>query len=217
MKRNCGSHIGMLAHAVFWMPYEIWLASTRGHYSELQNVVFGESRSLDIKKKKTPGLFPGYQTKRTPKCGFYLFLEGTLVESELVTLQNVTVNTSGLAWARRDAGQQTTGSELGLKGRVDLGTGLAGGDLALDRLGLGHSLGSGGGVLGLLSTSLTEGETVVGLVPLAERSGIDLDDGGLGQGVGAYQTISILQSSNTGSGSKTYGRARCWRGGKSRQ
>jgi hypothetical protein len=123
-------------------------------------------------------------TKKQTQFFDRLFLEGTVVESELLTLEDVSVDTSALAGARRDAGQQTTGSELGLKGGVDLGVHLTGGELALNRLGLGGRLSSGGGLLGLRTTLLSEGDTVVGLVPLTEGSGIDLDDGGLGQGVG---------------------------------
>lgn len=132
-----------------------------------------------------------------------LLLEGTSVELELFTLEDVSINTTGLAGARRDTGEDTTSSELGLEVRVDLGVDLASGELALDGLGLGDSLGglSGGGGLG--ATALAKGKTVVGLVPLTERSGIDLDDGGLGQGVGAFET-SAFSLRNSGLSLREY-------------
>jgi hypothetical protein len=122
-------------------------------------------------------------TKKQTQFFDRLFLEGTLVEGELLTLEDVSVDTSALTGAGRDAGQKTTGSELGLKGGVDLSVHLASGKLALNRLRLGGRLSSGSGLLGLRATLLSEGETVVGLVPLTEGGSIDLNDGGLGQGV----------------------------------
>lgn len=46
-----------------------------------------------------------------------------------------------------------------------------------------------GGIGGLCLPAAAEVGTVVGLVPLTEGGGIDLDDGGLGQGVGADQLV----------------------------
>lgn len=109
-----------------------------------------------------------------------------MVERELLTLKDVSIDTSGLARAGRDTGEDTSSGELGLEGGIDLGVDLAGGDLALDGLGLGDSLGGGKGLNGLGSATLSEGGSVVSLVPLTEGSGIDLDDGGPGQGVGAW-------------------------------
>lgn len=72
--------------------------------------------------------------------------------------------------------------------RVDLGGLLASSELALNGLGLGGSL---GGLSSLGTTALSNGLAVVGLVPLTERSGIDLNDGGLGQGVGTCMADSV--------------------------
>lgn len=47
----------------------------------------------------------------------------------------------------------------------------------------------GGGLGGLLLASPADGLAVVSLVPLSEGSGINLNDGGLGQGVGANQFV----------------------------
>jgi hypothetical protein len=109
-----------------------------------------------------------------------------LVESELLTLQDVTVAATGLAGSAGDNGVETTGLELLLEGRVDLaGGGEAGSLLLLDGVGLLHLL--GGGLL--LLASATKGLAVVSLIPLAERSGIDLDNGRLGEGVGADKLV----------------------------
>ena len=110
-----------------------------------------------------------------------------LVEGKLLTLKDITVNTTGLSWAGGDHGEKATGLELLLKGTLNLSVGgEALGVLLLDGLGLllllDHLTG-----LGLAATA--EVGTVVSLVPLAEWSGIDLDDGGAGQGVGADQLV----------------------------
>lgn len=110
-----------------------------------------------------------------------------LVESELLTLEDVAIGTAGLAGAGGDDGVETTGLELLLESGVDLATGgEAGSLLLLNRLGLLHLL---NGLTLLLLASTAEGLAIVGLVPLTERSGIDLDDGGLGQGVGADKLV----------------------------
>lgn len=110
-----------------------------------------------------------------------------LVEGELLTLQDVTVAAAGLAGAGGDDGVQTTGLELLLDGGLDLAvSGEAGSLLLLDGLALLDGL----LLLALLGLAPTaEGLAVVGLVPLAEGGGVDLDDGGLGQGVGADQLV----------------------------
>lgn len=115
-----------------------------------------------------------------------LLADGALVESELLTLEDVAVDTAALAGARGDNGEETTGLELLLDGALDLAGGLdAGLLLLLDRLALLDLLGLGA----LLLATAADGLAVVGLVPLAERSGIDLDNGGLGEGVGADQLV----------------------------
>lgn len=112
-----------------------------------------------------------------------------LVESELLTLQDVSITTSTLSWAGGDDGEKTTSLELLLQSRLNLSYGSKTlGVLLLDGLAL---LGVWLGHLssGLLLTSATEVLSVVGLVPLTERSGIDLDDGGSGEGVGSDQLV----------------------------
>ena len=116
-----------------------------------------------------------------------LLVHLALVEGKLLTLKDITVNTSRLSWAGGDNSEETTSLELLLKSRLDLAVGgEALGVLLLNGLGLllllDHLTG-----LGLAATA--EVGTVVSLVPLTEWSGIDLDDGGAGQGVGADQLV----------------------------
>jgi hypothetical protein len=122
-------------------------------------------------------------TQRSP----FLLPESTLVESELVTLKNVSVAATALAGAGRDDSVQTTGLELLLNGVLDLARGLQ----AL-RLLLGDCVGLLLVLLLLTGLGLppaAEGSTVVCLVPLSEWSSIDLDDGGAGQGVGTDELV----------------------------
>lgn len=117
-----------------------------------------------------------------------LLLQLLLVESQLLALENVPIATSALAWSRRDDGIQTTGLKLSLERGIDLALcGEALGVLLVHRLArLGLGLGSGAS---LLLTSATELLAVVCLVPLAEGGGINLDDGSLGQRVGADELV----------------------------
>ncbi len=110
-----------------------------------------------------------------------------LVESQLLTLQNVTVAAARLARTAGNDGVQATGLKLLLNGTLDLALGSkALGLLLLDRLALlGLVLLQ---ALGLLA-STAKGLAVVSLVPLTEGGGIDLDDGGAGQGVGTDKLV----------------------------
>lgn len=120
-----------------------------------------------------------------------LLVEFALVEGELLALQNVSIAATGLAGSAGNDGVEATGLELLLDGGLDLaGGGEAGGLLLLDGVGLLDvllDLALLGG-LGLLASS-AKGLAVVGLVPLAEGGGVDLDDGRLGQGVCADQLV----------------------------
>lgn len=114
-------------------------------------------------------------------------MELLLVESELLTLEDVAVAAAGLAGAAGDDGKEATGLELLLNDVFDLAAGgVALGLLLLDRLGALHLV--LGDTLGLLATA-TDGLAVVSLVPLTEGRGVDLDDGAAGQGVGAHQLV----------------------------
>lgn len=115
-----------------------------------------------------------------------------LVESKLLTLQDVAIHAAGLTGSAGDDGVQATGLELLLEGALDLTLGREAGSLlllnSLALLLLLSSLLALLGSLGLLASS-AEGLAVVGLVPLSERGGVDLDDGALGQSVGADQLV----------------------------
>ena len=118
-------------------------------------------------------------------------MELALVEGELLTLENVAVAAAGLAGAAGDDGVEAAGLELLLNGGLDLAAGGEAGGLLLldagallDLLGLLALLGG----LGALPPA-AEGLAVVGLVPLAEGGGVDLDDGALGEGVGADELV----------------------------
>jgi len=121
-----------------------------------------------------------------------LLVELALVEGELLTLKDVTVAATRLAGTAGDDGVETTSLELLLEDGVDLSAGgVALSLLLLNRLGL---LGVLGGVLALLGGLGTlsppaNGLAVVGLVPLPEGGSVDLDDGGLGQGVGSDKLV----------------------------
>ena len=126
-----------------------------------------------------------------------LLSELALVESELLTLQDVTIDTAGLTWSGRDNGVETTGLELLLQSGLNL---TLGGEslvvLLLDGLGL-LGVWLGDLLTGLLLTSTTKVGTVVSLVPLTEWSGIDLDDSGAGEGVGTDQlVVGWMESDN---------------------
>lgn len=114
-------------------------------------------------------------------------MELALVESQLLTLEDVAIAATALAGPRGNDGIQTTGLELLLQSGVDLAVGgVAGGLLLLDGLGLLDLL---LGLATLLLSATANGLAVVGLVPLTEGGSVDLDDGGLGQGVGADQLV----------------------------
>jgi hypothetical protein len=110
-----------------------------------------------------------------------------LVEGELLALQDVAIAAAGLAGTAGDDGVDTTSLELLLEGGVDLARGgEAGGLLLLDRLALLDLL-EGLALLDLATAA--DRLAVVGLVPLTEGRSVDLDDGGLGQGVGADKLV----------------------------
>jgi hypothetical protein len=163
------------------------------------------------------------EPKRT---GSLLSLELAEVEVQLRALKNVAISATVLAGARRDDGQETAGRELVeqvLRNGLDTGNslleelGLALGDLlGLSDLG---GLGSLLGVLVLLGV-LGELETIVLLIPLTERCGIDLDNGVLYESVSTHQLVvrgvvdDSQQSSLLGDGYSDASRAeirRRWR------
>ena len=116
-----------------------------------------------------------------------LLVELALVESEFLTLEDVSIAAAGLAGTARDDGEDATGLELLLDGALDLATGGETSSLLLlDAVALLDLL---NGLSLLHLATAAEGLAVVSLIPLAERSGIDLDNGGLSQGVGADKLV----------------------------
>jgi hypothetical protein len=123
----------------------------------------------------------------TPFYAQRLLVELALVEGELLTLQDVAIAAAGLAGAAGNNSVQATSLELLLESGVDLaGGGEAGSLLLLDRLALLDLL---NGLALLLLATTAERLAVVSLVPLTERRSVDLDDSGLGQGVGADKLV----------------------------
>jgi hypothetical protein len=115
-----------------------------------------------------------------------LLPNGTSVEAELLALEDIPIAATALARPRRDDGVQPAGLELPLEGSLHLASSLALSVLLLDALAL---LGVLGGLGALLLPSAADSGAVVGLVPGAEGGGVDLDDGGLGQGVCADELV----------------------------
>lgn len=116
----------------------------------------------------------------------HLLSHVSLVEGQLITLEDVTIATSTLARSRADDGIQTASLELSLQRRLNLAGLLQplfplGLDALADLLLL--SLGF------LALSSPTQRGAVVCFVPLSERSSVDLDDGGLSQGVGSDEFV----------------------------
>ena len=111
-----------------------------------------------------------------------------LVESQLLSLQDVSINTSTLSGSGRDNGVQTTSLELFLQSGLNLS--LSSESLSLLLLyTLRLLLWLVGILTSLLLTSATEVLAIVCFVPLTEGGGIDLDDGGLGEGVGSDEFV----------------------------
>lgn len=121
----------------------------------------------------------------------------SLVESQLFTLQDVSVTSSALTRSRADNSVHSTSLELLLQSRLDLAH-LLDSLLVLVLDALGHLL-----LLSwlLLLSSSTNGHTVVGLVPSSEWCGIDLHDGGSGKGIRSDKFIvRRMESDNNDTG-----------------
>jgi len=116
----------------------------------------------------------------------HLLSHVSLVESQLITLEDVAVATSTLARSRADNGIQTSSLELSLQRRLNL-AGLLQSLFPLGLDALADLLLLSLGFLAL--SSPTQSGAVVCFVPLSERSSVDLDNGGLGQGVGSDEFV----------------------------
>lgn len=118
-----------------------------------------------------------------------LLAQLSLVESKLLSLQDVSVTTSTLSRSRGDNGKKTTGLELLLQSRLDLSlsseTVVV---LLLDRLAL-LGIRLNNLLTSLLLASAAQVLSIVCLIPLSERSGINLHDSGSGESVGSDQLV----------------------------
>jgi hypothetical protein len=116
-----------------------------------------------------------------------LLPEGTLVEGELLTLEDVTIAATALARARGDNGEDTTGLKLPLQSALNLA-----GCLEAISLLLLNAVRLLLVLLFLASLGLppaAERLTVMGLKPQTEGGRIDLDNGGLGESVGTDELV----------------------------
>lgn len=119
-----------------------------------------------------------------------------MVKSELFTFQNVAVSTTALTGAGSNLGQKLASGELFFQSSINSLASLSDNNLVVLVL-------SGNGffllvTLGGLGSSLLQGSGVVLLVPLLERSSVDLNDGTLDQSVGSDQLVasSIVSDTN---------------------
>jgi len=118
---------------------------------------------------------------------FLLAFELLLVELELLALEDVTVGAATLSGAGREADQNAARAELCVDILVNLGVGVASGELGADVLGgLGFTFGL---LLGLGLALLAELAAVMLHEPGLERGAFDLNDGTLDEGLGADQFV----------------------------
>jgi hypothetical protein len=118
-----------------------------------------------------------------------LLPDSTLVEGQLLTLEDVAVGTTALAGSRRDNGIETTSLELPLQSGFNLAVvSKTLGLLLLHTLAL-LVLANVDFLARLLLPPTTQALTVMCLVPLPERRRVDLDHRALGQSICAHELI----------------------------
>ena len=115
-----------------------------------------------------------------------LLLDFLKVELKLFAFKDVAIAASRLTGAGRNAREQLSGSELVDQLLVSAQRFLALVDLLLVFLAM---LDLGAGLIGLLNLLLVQLNVIVLEIPLTERSGIDLDNGVLDEGLGTDQLI----------------------------
>ncbi len=124
----------------------------------------------------------GASGRRSLLLSFQLFK----VELKFFALEDVTINTAGLAWAGRDGCEQTTGVELISDFLVNLAVLLQTLELALDGA---ATLGLATSFIRFFNLLLVELNVVLLEVPLSEGSGIDHDNGALDEGLGTDELV----------------------------
>jgi len=109
------------------------------------------------------------------------------VELKFFAFQNVTVGTTGLAWATGDRSVETSSGELGLEERVDLGLLFPLLQFAHNMVRVLHRLSSFGGGGGL--SLFGYGDGIMRLIPLTERCSINLNNSTLDKGVCSHKFV----------------------------
>ena len=159
-------------------------------------------QQLSIVKARRTGIYlftereiPKYSTQGTDIDHLTVLLSVDLlvVELEFRAFEDVTISTTALTRAGRNASQKTTGGELFGESGIEDSILVTGSKSVLDALALLGFLLS----LSFLGLLLSELNTIVLLVPLTERSSIDLDNAVLHQGVGTDQLVvgGVVQNS----------------------
>ncbi len=153
------------------------------------------------------GLMPGHhlglsreneRSRAREACSLLLSLELSEVEIKLSALENVSIETAGLAWAGGNAGEQVVGVELVSELGVDFTVGLSVLEGGLD---VTRSLGLTAGFFSLFNLLLVKLNVVVLQVPLTEGSGVNPDNSVLDKGLGAHKFVigSVVDNvENTG-------------------
>ena len=148
--------------------------------------------------------------EHTRGSSLLLLLKLSLVELKLSALEDVAIASSRLAWAGRNASQQSTGVELLSNLLVDDSASSGSLELGEDVSG---SLGLGLGLLGLLDLLLVELDIVMLEVPLSERIGINGHNAVLDDSLGSDELVvggvvdNIQNSGLSGDGLRSPGEA----------
>lgn len=184
------NHIHMLEHITKWQreySYCFWI-----HHRLSKRTIFHM-----IPYQELHAMIPNEIQPIPNPIEDDLLSQLALVESQLLTLQNITINTSRLSRSGWNCGVETTSLELLLQSSINLS--LSSESLVVLLLNGLALLGVWllNGLTSLLLTSSAQVLTVVCLVPLSEWSSIDLNNGGFGEGVGSDQlVVGRMESDN---------------------
>jgi hypothetical protein len=125
-------------------------------------------------------MIPQKYTPNYPR--HFLLAELALVEGQLFSLQDISINTATLAWSRGNDCIETTSFELFLQSRLNLTLGCKSSSVLLL-----HSLALLLRLSNLLSclllTSSAQALSIMCFIPLTERSGINLNNSRFCEGV----------------------------------
>ena len=118
-----------------------------------------------------------------------LLSDSTLVECQLLTLEDVAISTTALSRSRRDNGEKTTSLKLLLQNTLDLSRGCQTICLLLLYTLALLLLADVDFLTSLLLPPATQALSVMCFVPLSEWCCVDLDHGTLGQSVGTDEFV----------------------------